>query len=157
IRPMVRSLRDSVQRCSITVEVHIVDNSGSNDEAVELRTIEGIDRVVTSETNLGYGGGMNALATTLDTAVAWLLVCNPDIRFTPGSVEALIEVAAQHPNAALVGPLIVNEAGDIYPSARSFPSIRTGIGHALFARSWPTNPWTARYHRGGAMSEPAEK
>jgi N-acetylglucosaminyl-diphospho-decaprenol L-rhamnosyltransferase len=35
--------------------------------------------------------------------------------------------------------------GALYPSARSVPSIRTGVGHALFGRVWPSNPWSARY------------
>jgi N-acetylglucosaminyl-diphospho-decaprenol L-rhamnosyltransferase len=35
--------------------------------------------------------------------------------------------------------------GLVYPSARAIPSLRTGIGHALFANIWLANPWTRAY------------
>ncbi|MEO7147291.1 MAG: glycosyltransferase family 2 protein, partial [Terrimesophilobacter sp.] len=44
-----------------------------------------------------------------------------------------------------VGPAILNSDGTLYPSARAVPSLRTGIGHAMFSNLWPGNPWTKRY------------
>jgi N-acetylglucosaminyl-diphospho-decaprenol L-rhamnosyltransferase len=44
-----------------------------------------------------------------------------------------------------VGPLVETD-GQVYPSAREIPSLRMGLGHALFANIWPSNPWSRRYH-----------
>lgn len=157
VAPMVSSLRDSIVDESLSVEVHVIDNSGDAAEAQRLREIPGVDRVLASEDNRGYGGGMNALADQVEESVEWLLVCNPDIRFDRASIDTMIEVANRHTEAGLVGPLIRDSAGGNYPSARSFPSVRTGVGHVLFSRLWPSNPWTARYHRGGGTAAPVER
>ncbi len=131
------------------IDVFVIDNSGDAAEVERLSGMAGVRALVPNERNLGYGGGMNAIAATLPQEYDWLLVCNPDVRFLPGSLDALIATALRHPRAALFGPRIVGIDGIVYPSARAFPSIRTGVGHALFANVWPSNPWTTRYHRRG--------
>ncbi|MDO5032123.1 glycosyltransferase family 2 protein [Corynebacterium sp.] len=104
--------------------------------------------------NLGYGGGMNAGARWAREHGAneeFLLLANPDVTFAPGSVDKLIECARRHPEAAAIGPLIVEPDGSYYPSAREIPTLLTGIGHALFGAIWPSNPWSAAYQRGEDM------
>jgi N-acetylglucosaminyl-diphospho-decaprenol L-rhamnosyltransferase len=44
-----------------------------------------------------------------------------------------------------LGPRVLETSGEVYPSARELPALRTGIGHALFANTWVSNPWTRRY------------
>jgi N-acetylglucosaminyl-diphospho-decaprenol L-rhamnosyltransferase len=39
--------------------------------------------------------------------------------------------------------------GALYPSARAFPSLGRGIGHALLGWVWPANPWTRAYREEG--------
>jgi N-acetylglucosaminyl-diphospho-decaprenol L-rhamnosyltransferase len=129
------------------VDVLVVDNSQDADEIAALSSMPGIHTFLASPDNLGYGGGVNALVGTVEKEYDWLLVVNPDVRFTPGSIDALITATNDHPNAAIFGPLIKAPSGAVYPSARAFPSLRTGIGHALFANVWRGNPWTMRYHR----------
>ena len=108
--------------------------------------------------NVGYGGGMNAGERYLRAArnrgevgADYLLLSNPDVEFTPGSIDALIDCLERHPEAAAAGPRIVEPDGSTYPSAREVPTLRDGIGHAVFSRLWPQNPWTARYRRGEDM------
>jgi N-acetylglucosaminyl-diphospho-decaprenol L-rhamnosyltransferase len=99
--------------------------------------------VYEAEENLGYGSAMNLGATL--TSSEWLVIANPDIVLAPGAVDELLRVAATDERIGIVGPLILTQTGDVYPSARKLPSLRTGIGHALFARVWKTNPWTKSY------------
>ncbi|WP_213814361.1 glycosyltransferase family 2 protein [Glaciihabitans sp. dw_435] len=132
-----------------TVDIHVIDNSRDAGEIERLSAMTELASFIPSTENLGYGAGMNALAASLTREYDWLLICNPDVRFTPGSLDELMAAPARHPLGALFGPQIVGEDGIFYPSARSFPSIRTGVGHALLANIWPTNPWTLRYHRQG--------
>jgi N-acetylglucosaminyl-diphospho-decaprenol L-rhamnosyltransferase len=50
---------------------------------------------------------------------------------------------------------VLNPDGSVYPSARAVPSLRTGIGHALFANLWQRNPWTLAYRRESDPSDQA--
>jgi N-acetylglucosaminyl-diphospho-decaprenol L-rhamnosyltransferase len=157
IGPLAASVRTAIAETVDIVDIYMVDNSGDPEEYEQLATIDGVHRLVANTENLGYGGGMNLLARNLDGSYDWLLITNPDVRFTGGSIRALIEAADRHPDAALYGPLIRDSSGNPYPSARAFPSLRTGVGHVMFSNTWPSNPWTARYHQGGATSEQVEK
>jgi N-acetylglucosaminyl-diphospho-decaprenol L-rhamnosyltransferase len=125
----------------------VVDN-GSKDGAPE-RAVARHDHVqlVRSPGNVGYGRAANIGVRAVDPEVAWVLVCNPDTQVTPGAVLTLLDAATAHPEAGLLGPRIVEPDGSIYPSARALPSVRTGIGHAVFSGVWPTNPWTRRYQQ----------
>jgi N-acetylglucosaminyl-diphospho-decaprenol L-rhamnosyltransferase len=141
-----------------TVDVHVIDNSGDQAEIARFSSMPALTSFLPSSKNVGYGGGMNAIARAVGEDYDWLLVCNPDIRFEPGSIAALVAAGEIHSTAGLLGPRIVGSDGLVYPSARAFPSIRTGVGHALFASVWPSNPWTRKYHRssGGAATADTE-
>lgn len=100
--------------------------------------------------NLGYGTAINRAVTAIarrpgDFEQDFVLVVNPDVWFEPGSVDALLEAAARWPRGAAFGPRIAETDGSVYPSARSVPTLRAGIGHAVLGPVWPGNPWTRRY------------
>ncbi|MBX3067280.1 MAG: glycosyltransferase family 2 protein [Cryobacterium sp.] len=95
--------------------------------------------------NLGYGGASNQAVAALPKQIEWVLISNPDVTLGTGSIDRLIAVASQDERIAAIGPAVFNEDGSIYPSARAVPSIRTGVGHAMFVNIWPKNPWSRRY------------
>jgi N-acetylglucosaminyl-diphospho-decaprenol L-rhamnosyltransferase len=125
--------------------VEIVDN-GDIPAAAQLAPRDGvtIDHVIPG-TNLGYGAAIN-LGVASAGAVDWIVGVNPDLTLGVGAIDRLIEVAESDERIGIVGPLILTADGEVYPSARRLPSLRTGIGHALFNRIWPANPWTRSYH-----------
>ncbi|MFT4028592.1 MAG: glycosyltransferase family 2 protein [Protaetiibacter sp.] len=96
--------------------------------------------------NLGYGTAVNRGAAIDAQGVEWIVVANPDIVFRPGAIDELIRVGQEDDTVGQVGPLILTSDGAVYPSARRLPSLRNGIGHALFNKIWPANPWTRAYH-----------
>lgn len=102
--------------------------------------------------NPGYGAAINAAVAALPASVEWIVVTNPDVEFRSGAIDSLISVANTHDRAGAVGPKILEVDGTVYPSARAIPSLRMGVGHALFSRIWPSNPWTARYLRPTSFS-----
>lgn len=144
----VEGLSESLRKSTggHTVDIYVLDNSQDAGELAHLRSLKTVDHVVPSAVNIGYGAGMNALKSGLTETYDWYLVCNPDVRVQPDTIDALIAGGNRHPHAGLLGPRILGSDGEIYPSARVFPSLRTGVGHAIFVRIWPTNPWTRRYH-----------
>ncbi|HEV7741956.1 MAG TPA: glycosyltransferase family 2 protein [Pseudolysinimonas sp.] len=104
-------------------------------------------RVVRMPSNVGYGGGVNAAVATLAADIDAVLISNPDVRLTPDAIRLLAQTLAEDPQIGAVGPEILNDDGTVYPSARRVPSLRTGVGHALFFRVWPRNPWTRAYRQ----------
>jgi len=94
--------------------------------------------------NRGYGGAMNAAIGELPDDIRWILISNPDIEIRAGAIDELVRVGEADARVAAVGPLVITD-GEVYPSARALPSLGNGIGHALLARVWRTNPFTASY------------
>jgi N-acetylglucosaminyl-diphospho-decaprenol L-rhamnosyltransferase len=113
-------------------------------------------RIVCPGRNLGFGSGANrGLAALAGDAHApeWVLVSNPDLVVHPGALRTLRGVLESHPAWALVGPRILTEAGDVYPSTRQFPSPVDAAGHALFALFKPDNRFTRRYNPGAPAGD----
>ncbi|MFD4423043.1 glycosyltransferase family 2 protein [Agromyces sp. NPDC058484] len=146
---LISSLSDATSR---PYELLIVDNAPS----AEARSIaaESGARYISMERNAGYGGAVNAATRLLAPEVAWVLISNPDVRLLPGSLDDLVSQLEADPSIGAVGPRVLNEDGTTYPSARAVPSLRTGIGHALFANIWKGNPWTRTYR---AAHDPSDE
>lgn len=135
------SIGDSAEMASATV----VD-SASGDRSAEEIASRRRARFIGLSVNRGYGTAANAGAVS--GAARWIALCNADIVFSPGAIEALVRAGDEDEGIGAVGPLIRDEQGDVYPSARPLPTLGTGIGHATLGRVWPRNPWTTRYRRG---------
>jgi N-acetylglucosaminyl-diphospho-decaprenol L-rhamnosyltransferase len=123
----------------------LVVNNALDDNEVRsvVDAVPGV-RLVDAPRNLGYGGAMN-LGVAESPESEWVLIANPDLTFTPDAIANLIAAAHRVDGAAAIGPVIYTPAGEIYPSARRLPSLRNGIGHALFSPVWRRNPWTRAY------------
>ena len=123
------------------LDVVLADN-GSTDGAPERAVRPGV-RLLPTGGNLGYGAAANAGAA--GGRSDWLVVANPDVEWSPGSLDVLLEAAERWPAAGCLGPAIRTPDGQLYPSARAFPSLGRGTGHALLGWAWPRNPWTRSY------------
>jgi len=124
----------------------VADNLPSSGGVKQLCTDAGAEYLPMTS-NLGYGGAMNTAAAALPSDVEWILVSNPDVLLGPGCMDELVRIGNEDPTIGAVGPAIHNSDGTLYPSARAVPSLRTGIGHAMFVNLWTGNPWTRAYRR----------
>jgi N-acetylglucosaminyl-diphospho-decaprenol L-rhamnosyltransferase len=77
--------------------------------------------------------------------VEWILISNPDVVLNPDAIDLLVAAGDEEPTIGSVGPAVLTNEGSVYPSARRVPSIRTGVGHALFYNFWPNNTWSRAY------------
>jgi N-acetylglucosaminyl-diphospho-decaprenol L-rhamnosyltransferase len=137
---------DSLPTASTQSPIVVVADNKPEDGAAVLQQAEAHGALyLPMNRNAGYGGAVNAAVDSLPSHVEWVLVSNPDIELTAGCVDELVRVGESDPRIGAVGPLVETD-GEVYPSARSIPSLRTGVGHALFANLWPGNPWSRRYH-----------
>ena len=89
--------------------------------------------------NPGYGGAMNAGVASA-AGLASSGSCRESGRRArrPDRSPTLRERGETDPSIGAVGPLDPRSAtASVYPSARAVPSLRTGVGHALFGPSGP--------------------
>ena len=135
----------------VRVEVVLADN-GSDDGSPDRAAAAHDVRVLRTGSNLGYGAAANMGAA--GAAGEWVVVANPDVVWYPGALDELLAAGARWPQAGCLGPAIRTPSGALYPSARAFPSLGRGVGHAVFGWIWPTNPWTRSYRaEQGSPSE----
>jgi N-acetylglucosaminyl-diphospho-decaprenol L-rhamnosyltransferase len=99
--------------------------------------------VVEPGANLGYGSGANRGAAACSAEI--LVVCNPDVVVDKDALRHLVEALDADAGLAIVGPRVLEPDGTRYPSARRFPSLLDGAGHALAGLLAPGNRFTRRY------------
>jgi N-acetylglucosaminyl-diphospho-decaprenol L-rhamnosyltransferase len=105
-------------------EIVVVDNGAAEQEAVPRGP--GLDgaHIERPPTNLGFGAGCDLGAMVASGEE--LLVMNADVVLDAGAVRALVERLRSDDGIAVVGPRILSN-GDLEPSARAFPKLRTGL------------------------------
>jgi N-acetylglucosaminyl-diphospho-decaprenol L-rhamnosyltransferase len=142
LAPFLESVDDATAESPVVV---VADNRSGTADSVETEALAHGAEYVPMGRNAGYGAAANAGVKTLPPTVEWVLISNPDVVLHDLALDLLVATAESDPAIGAVGPAVFTAAGDLYPSARSVPSLRTGVGHALFANLWISNPWTAAY------------
>lgn len=139
----------------LPVSVLMADNGsvdGAPEEAVERYADA---RLLDMGANLGYGKAVNRAIATAPRDAEFVVVSNPDVVWSPGSLDELLKAAQRWPRAATLGPLIRDPDGSVYPSARHRPGFIRGGMHAVVGFVWKTNPWTKVYRQ--EHLEPSER
>lgn len=104
-------IADMLASLPTEVPLVVVDNASRDD------TLEIVGRLRPDATlrknpiGLGYGNAMNL--GLKDIATEFALLTNPDTTVIPGAIERLIETADAYPDAALIGPKILNPDGSV--------------------------------------------
>lgn len=100
-------LGDALASLPEGVEVIVVDNA-SKDNSLEIARAAGA-RCVANANNLGFSKANNIGARTAHGE--FLLLLNPDAQLDPGALDTMLATAEQYPDAAIVGPKLLDEAG----------------------------------------------
>jgi GT2 family glycosyltransferase len=112
-----------LERCLDSVEQYetIVVDNGSTDGTVEL-VRERYPRVkLIEQANVGLAAGWSR---GMESASGrFLLLLNADAWTVGDAVEQLAAFADEHPQAALVGPKLLNTDGSLQRSVRGFPTL----------------------------------
>lgn len=128
------------------LEVVIVDNASPIDQEAHLVALEAAGhRVVRSDENLGYAGGMNhALAETNDELAEpddLVAILNPDLFFLPGSVKTLVEYTRSNLDVGAVDPRAFIDPGRGLNLPRNL--LPTLVDHTWMALA-QMSPWICR-------------
>src|SRR5215212_5986999 len=123
-----------VERCLESVRGYetIVVDHGSTDETLEIVRRRFPEARVIEEENLGMGGGNNAGMRL--ASGRYFLLLNADAWVVGDGVEELARFADAHPDAAVVGPRLLNPDGSLQRSVRGFPTMWRIATEYLFVR-----------------------
>jgi N-acetylglucosaminyl-diphospho-decaprenol L-rhamnosyltransferase len=126
------------------LEVLLVDNASTDgSQARAARDYPGI-KILQNAENRGFAPGANQ---GLESAVGELiLLLNPDAVLRQTTISLLVDFMNEHPEAAVVGPRLLNPDGTVQGSARRDPSPWTGLfgRDAPVTRLFPNNPVSRR-------------
>ena len=112
-----------LERCLESVRAHetIVVDHGSTDGTQELVRSRFPEVRLIEEGNTGLGAGSN---TGMRVASGdYFLLLNSDAWAVGDAVERLVAFAEEHPEAAVIGPKLLNPDGSLQRSVRGFPSL----------------------------------
>jgi len=102
------------------VETVVVDN-GSTDGTVAFVRERFPSVAVVEQENLGLAAAWNrGVEASRDSD--YVLILNADAWLTAGSLDRLVEFAESRPDAAVVGPRLLNPDGTLQRSVRGFPT-----------------------------------
>ncbi|AMB57827.1 glycosyltransferase family 2 protein [Microterricola viridarii] len=132
--------------------VVIADNMSKDLDTTRAIAAQHGATVIELGENRGYGGAINAAVKTLPAHIDAVLISNPDVAVHEQAITRLHSALVADDRVGATGPTVLNSDGTVYPSARTLPSLRYGVGHALFSKVWPSNPWTRRYWADNDMS-----
>jgi N-acetylglucosaminyl-diphospho-decaprenol L-rhamnosyltransferase len=110
----------------------IVVDHGSSDGTVDFVRERFPDARVIEQENLGFGAGNN---TGMRAAAGdYFLLLNADAWVLGDGIERLVEFAEANPEAAVVGPKLLNPDGTLQRSVRGYPSTWRIATEYLFLR-----------------------
>jgi len=132
-------------RGDIAAEVVVIDNA-SSDGSADAAEAAGV-RLIRNATNRYLSPAWNQGAAETDSP--FLLFLNPDTEWFHGTLADLVAVARANPRAGIVGPMLRNPDGTVYPSGRRFPSLANAVGHAFVSPITRDNRFTRRYEMEG--------
>jgi N-acetylglucosaminyl-diphospho-decaprenol L-rhamnosyltransferase len=123
-----------LEQCLDSVAGHdvVVVDHGSTDGTLDLVRERYPEARVVEQENKGMGGGNNAGMRVADGRYFFLL--NSDAWVVGDGIEQLVAVADAHPQAAVVGPKLLNTDGTLQRSARGEPTLWRLATEYLFLR-----------------------
>jgi N-acetylglucosaminyl-diphospho-decaprenol L-rhamnosyltransferase len=130
-------------RGDLETEVLVIDNA-SSDGSEQAADAHPNVRLIRNPTNVFLSPGWNQ--GIRETAAPFVLLLNPDTEWWKGTLADYVKAARDHPRAGIVGPVVREPDGRIYPSGRPFPSVMDALGHAFLSPVASGNRFTRRYH-----------
>ena len=128
-------------------EVIVVDN-GSSDETLEIVRGKFPGARLIQQENRGFGAGNNAGMRA--ASGRYFLLLNPDAWLADGALEKLVAFADEHPQAAVVGPRLLNPDGSLQRSVRGYPTPWRIATEYLFLRKLaPRSQALNAFYAGG--------
>lgn len=119
-------------------QVIVVDNVSSDGSDEMVMKDFPWAKLIKSQKNHGYGEAANIAIAACSSN--YVLLLNSDTLLQPGTLQALSDYLDQHPQAAIVGPSLVNPDGTRQASCFPFPTpLQTLLRETSLSKIWPDN------------------
>ncbi|MFZ0668179.1 MAG: glycosyltransferase family 2 protein [Acidimicrobiales bacterium] len=129
-KELTKSAVESILCEPEVADVVVVDNA-SGDGSAELLRQDLVDprvKVVASDTNRGFGQGVNLGVANATETSEFLLFLNSDAVVEPGALGPLVQALRSDQQIAIAAPLIVAPSGETQIDSHGvFPSLRTMV------------------------------
>ena len=125
IEQLISSLRDEAS--GLRLRLVIADNGSADSTVHQLEKHDDVI-VVPTGSNLGYAGGINAARPYTGDCES-VLILNPDLYVSPGSIQRLLN-RMWLSQAGIVVPRLLEEDGTTYTSLRREPTVLRATGDA---------------------------
>lgn len=123
LKTCIKSIYETTK--NLNYEIIVVDNASSDGspEAIE-KAFNGVT-VIKNNENLGFAKANNQAIKV--ARGKYLLLLNSDTILKEGTIENMVQFIDKHPNAAAVGPKVLNVDGTLQFKGFSFPSITSSL------------------------------
>ncbi len=101
-------------------KIVVVDNASTDKTLLLLESLKNKITLIKNTKNLGLSKANNI--GVLKTQTPYLFFLNPDIEILPGAITALEKSVSMNPEAALIGPSMINEKNEQQSTARTWPT-----------------------------------
>ncbi|MGZ4149711.1 MAG: glycosyltransferase family 2 protein [Actinomycetota bacterium] len=135
------------RRGDVVLDVVVVDNASVDGSARAALSAHPWARLIENPRNVYLSPAWNQGARA--TTAPYLLFLNPDTEWWRGTLADYVAIARANPRTGIVGPLLRNSDGSVYPSGRPFPNVLHAVAHAFASVFTRDNPWTRRYELEG--------
>ena len=133
---------------SVTAYETIVVDNGSTDGTLALVRERYPEVELVEQPNLGLAAGWSRGIEA--AAGGFVLLLNADAWMVEGAVERLLAFAEQHPEAAIVGPKLLNPDGSLQRSVRGFPTLwRLATEYFFLRKLAPRSRALNAFYAGG--------
>jgi GT2 family glycosyltransferase len=106
----------------LATEVFVVDNASSDGSSAMIRADFPAVRLIESPENIGFAAGNNLALR--EVSGRHVLLLNSDTLVQDAVLREAVSWLDAHPEAGVMGPLVLNADGSLQPSCSSFPSLR---------------------------------
>jgi GT2 family glycosyltransferase len=132
---------EALQRCldsllavsgTASPAVVLVDNDSHDGSVAQARSRHPSIHVIENRANRGLAAANNQ--GIVASRSEYVLICNPDVVFAPGALQALEAVLDRHPAAAFAIPQLRYEDGAVQTSAGDLPTLRQALAGRQLTR-----------------------
>jgi N-acetylglucosaminyl-diphospho-decaprenol L-rhamnosyltransferase len=140
---------------ALSAEVIVVDCASSDGSPDMVRREFPRVRLLATQRNLGYAGGINLGAG--EATGRYLLMLNPDTEVAAGALGVMLRYLDEHAGVGAVGPQLRYPDGSLQPSRRRFPTLATAFFESTLLQQWfPGNSIAQRYYLADRPADVAQ-
>lgn len=123
----IRSAHQVGRADGVAVSIVVVNNSDDGQDLLDAAARAGGAKVIQNDHNVGFGAACNQGAA--QGSAPAILFLNPDATLTPGCLRTCL--AALTDKVGIVGPELVDAAGELAPSCSALPTVASLIGRTI--------------------------